>query len=452
MEILDNLEAYGLFDAKVPRYTSYPPANRFEQQTGAQHFPGWVENLSADKPVSVYVHIPFCKRLCWFCACRTQGTKTLSPVSAYLQDLMREIAAIARLAPTGLKMARLHLGGGTPTLLSGAQMDDLLAALHAAFTPSDDFEFSVEIDPTEASPEVLETLGGWNLGRASIGVQDFNPQVQDAIGRSQSFEQTADVVTDIRRLGVASLNFDLLYGLPHQTPRSLISTLDQATSLSPDRVALYGYAHVPHMSKRQVMIPSDTLPSARTRYVMAEIARERLIPKGYVPLGIDHFAKPTDSLAKAAARGALRRNFQGYTDDTCAALIGVGASAISAFPDGYSQNAPATAVYRENVQRLGLAAHKGILLTPHDKLIAEMISRLMCEGTLDFDALTAQFPGSGNVIKATCDRLARDYPAAVRKTGTSLTINPGYACLSRVLAHAIDQVSAPPKNVHSAAI
>ncbi|MEL7027423.1 MAG: radical SAM protein, partial [Pseudomonadota bacterium] len=234
MEYESTLSEYGLFDAMVPRYTSFPPANRFQPEIGRRRQVQWLETLPPNDPVSVYVHIPFCRRLCWFCACRTQGTKTRRPMSEYLDDVITEIETVKALAPDRLPMARLHLGGGTPTFLSPRDMERLLAALFNAFPTSTDFEFSVEIDPTEAPQTVLDVLSDHHMTRASIGVQDFDARVQEAIGRRQTYKQTAEVVERVRSGGVNSLNIDLLYGLPYQTQTSLLATVDMVTSLKPD--------------------------------------------------------------------------------------------------------------------------------------------------------------------------------------------------------------------------
>lgn len=451
MQKLDSLRAYGLFDAKVPRYTSYPPANRFLPDIGRLFHRGWLASTVPDRPVSIYVHIPFCRRLCWFCACRTQGTRTLAPVEAYLQDLSAEIAQVARILPDGVSMARLHLGGGTPTLLSAAQLDRLLTDLYRAFPRSPDFELSVEIDPTEAADTVLETLGRWKLARASIGVQDFAPHVQKAIGRQQSFALTQKVAQRLRACGVNSLNVDLLYGLPGQTDASLLQTLDLVSRLAPDRLALYGYAHVPHVSKRQVMIPADSLPDAEARLQMSELARDRLVAGGFLPLGIDHFARPNDSLARAARAGTMRRNFQGYTDDTCATLIGLGASAISRFPEGYVQNAVATGAYRKAVAQTGSAASKGYALGPEDNLLADVIDALMCTGGIVQADICARYPNGARQIQALFQALQEKFPLAVRINEGRLEIRPGFAALTRVIAAYVDG-KLTSDQVHSMAV
>ena len=430
------LEKYGLFRAKVPRFTSYPPANRFELDTGRRHQAEWLREIDGETPVSLYLHIPFCKRLCFFCACRTQGTKTLKPVAAYIDTLIKEIRAVRALLPKGLRMGRLHFGGGTPTILDVELMNQLCEALYSQFEAATDFEFSVEIDPTEASEEILHTLADWRLGRASIGIQDFEPRVQATIGREQSFDQTKAVVDRLRDLGIESVNFDLVYGMPHQTEESLSATLEMALTLDPDRLALYGYAHVPQMSKRQVMISEDDLPGVRARFRLASLARERFIAAGLQPVGIDHFGKPDDSLTLAATEGHLRRNFQGYTDDPCATLIGFGASAISELPGGYVQNAVATAGYAERVQAGGLAGHRGYEMTPEDRMLAEFVQALMCFGRVDVETLKQRHPAQTARIDNAVLGLGFRYPEAVDVSSSALAIRPEAISLTRVLASA----------------
>ncbi len=451
MDKLKTLRRYGLFDAKVPRYTSYPPANRFEAGVGQVCQKLWLNTLDVDQPVSVYIHIPFCRRLCWFCACRTQGTKTLKPVDDYISTVIKELQIIAENTPAGLRMERLHLGGGTPTLLTGEQMRRLLTATLEAFAPTDNLEFSVEVDPTEASDEVIHELTDWKLGRASVGVQDFDPKVQEAIGRPQTLEQTQTVIEKLRGSGVKSLNIDLLYGLPFQTSESLLSTLDKVVSLRPDRLALYGYAHVPHVSKRQVMISSDELPDAETRYMLAQQAGERLASTGYECLGIDHFALPDDSLAKAQAQRSMKRNFQGYTDDPCETLIGLGASAISQFSKGYVQNAVATAAYAERVLDGSLAGHKGYALSPVDQVVAELIESLMCNGLVDFGPMMKSKPNMKAEIAACVDQIERKYADVFSRTGASLTLHEDYMELSRLIAADLDK-GLRTDHLHSLAI
>ena len=451
MDKISTLRRYRLFDAKVPRYTSYPPANRFEQGVGAKYQREWLEQLPSHAPVSVYIHIPFCRRLCWFCACRTQGTKTLSPVEGYVEDLIAEINTVSKIPSERLQMARLHLGGGTPTLLSPALMDRLLDAVFEAFDLAEGFEFSVEIDPTEAAPELLELLARRGMRRASIGVQDFNLKVQQSIGRLQSFEQTQEVCDILRSHGVHSLNVDFLYGLPHQTALSLNETLDRVVRLKPDRLALYGYAHVPHVSKRQTMIPAEHLPGAEARFEMSELARDRLCLIGFDPLGIDHFALPDDSLAIAARHGKMRRNFQGYTDDPCETLLGFGASAISRFRRGYCQNAVATSAYRQRVQTNGLAGHKGYFMREEDRLLAGLVEQIMCTHKIDVSPFTEDTAPSEVYFQSLIDGLVQEFPDVVDREPLGLSIRPGYEASARLICAHLDSALSV-QHTHSLAI
>ncbi|MEL6958269.1 MAG: oxygen-independent coproporphyrinogen III oxidase [Pseudomonadota bacterium] len=441
MSIANTLERAGLFDAKVPRYTSYPPANRFVSGVGMRHQADWLAQIPQGAPLSLYVHIPFCRRLCWFCACRTQGTQTLAPVEAYVDVLCDEIEHVAtqHLKP-GARMERLHLGGGTPTLLKPDLMARLLDTIDVHFARTERFEFSVEIDPTEAEPDILDLLEERNMTRASIGIQDFDPAVQAAIGRHQSFETTARVVNHLRAGGVRSLNADVLYGLPFQTEARLAATIEKVIALKPDRLALYGYAHVPHVSKRQVMIPSDELPGPKARYDLAELARARLLDAGYRALGIDHFAWPDESLSVAADTGRMTRNFQGYTDDPCAALVAFGASAISRLPGGYVQNAVATSAYVQRIGQGGLAGHKGVCLTSDDRLVAELIDNLMCRGEIDLVQMRQTHTDRGPDLDHICGDLMAQFGELLIYSEGALRLRDGMMPAARLVAAAIDRV------------
>ncbi len=439
MNRIEQLKGYGLFDAKVPRYTSYPPANHFSPTAGRQHQATWLAAVPQGKDISLYLHIPFCRRLCWFCACRTQGTQSLRPVDDYVGRLIAEVDLVADRLPDGQTLSRLHLGGGTPTLLSPETMAALLDKIFARFARGSEFEFSVEIDPTEAAEPLLAALADYGMNRASIGVQDFDEKVQKAIGREQSAELTRQVVDTLRLFGVGSLNMDLLYGLPFQSGRSLDMTLQKVIEMRPDRLALYGYAHVPWMSKRQVMIDSATLPSPQSRYELSQLARAVLVRAGYDAIGIDHFALPTDSLAIAAANGTLRRNFQGYTDDTSDTLVGLGASAISKFPEGYSQNASATSAYVERIEAGELAGTRGYAFTGNDLLRSVMIEQILCDFRTDTEALLARFPDAKPEIDACAQRVSESFPDLCALDGNGVVLSPEAYPLSRVIAGVLDE-------------
>ncbi|MCW3784408.1 oxygen-independent coproporphyrinogen III oxidase [Defluviimonas salinarum] len=438
MTQIDRLRALGLFDSRVPRYTSYPTAPVFTPQSGTGFQTQALAALDPAEPVSVYIHIPFCERLCWFCACRTQGTQTLSPVESYLGTLERELDLVRRVLPDGVRMGRMHWGGGTPTILPPEMIHRLAGAVKAVIPPADGWEFSVEIDPTMVDRAKIAALAGEGMNRASIGIQDFDPLVQAAIGRIQPYDVTRDCVEDLRDAGIASLNADLVYGLPHQDEARISATVDQVLRLAPDRVALFGYAHVPWVSKRQKLIDEAALPGDMARYRLSELAATRFRDAGYAAIGIDHFARPGDGLERAARSGRLRRNFQGYTDDTCGTLIGLGASSISRFAEGYVQNAPATAAYAQRIEAGQLAGTKGHVMSADDRLRGRAIEMLMCDFRLDRRELRARFGSLSATLDPTTALIEERFGDLVTLTDDALTILRDGHAVARIIASSYD--------------
>lgn len=372
-------ETVARFRESVPRYTSYPTAPHFHDGVTEQTVRGWLGALPDGDQVSLYLHIPYCDRLCWFCACHTKQTRHYEPVEAYLKSLHAEIATVGRLIRDRAGVRAVHFGGGSPTMLRPSDLAALDQALRSAFDYRPGVEISVEMDPNDMDEARFDALAAMGLTRASLGLQDFNQKVQQAINREQSFEQTKAVVDGVRARGVRSVNLDLLYGLPHQTCESVASTIGKALSLDPDRIALFGYAHVPWFKKHQTMIDVAWLPGAEARFAQMQRAAGLIQSAGYAVIGIDHFAKPGDALATAAREGRLHRNFQGYTDDQCETLVGLGPSSISEFRQGYAQNAGATADYQRLVGEGALATTRGIALSDEDRLRSWVIERLMCD-------------------------------------------------------------------------
>lgn len=451
MDSISQLKQLGLFDARVPRYTSYPPATQFRPETGPDTVADWLAAIPAGGSISLYMHVPFCRRLCWFCACRTQGTQSLTPVRAYAQTLLTELAQLrARLAP-GIRLSRLHWGGGTPTLLPPDLIKQLTDAIFDAFPLIPGGEFSVEIDPSEIDAPRMQALAAAGMTRASIGVQDFDGEIQTAIGRPQSYALTAEAVRMIRDAGIPSLNADILYGLPHQTPQKIADTVQQLLALSPDRVALYGYAHVPWMSKRQVMIPEEALPGNEDRLRLFDTAHDLFVADGFDAIGIDHFARPGDGLAVAQRAGRLRRNFQGYTDDQARVLIGMGASSISHFPQGYGQNAVATGAYTAAVRDGRLPVTRGHAFTAEDKWRGRMIEALMCDFALDAAEMQRDYGlAPADLERAFAPVLAR-FGSVVQAGPRGLRITPAGRPLTRMIANMLDGYAALASS-HSSAI
>ncbi|MEL6920112.1 MAG: oxygen-independent coproporphyrinogen III oxidase [Pseudomonadota bacterium] len=376
----------------VPRYTSYPTAPHFGPLTD-DALPNALFDAAraAADGVSVYIHIPYCDRLCWFCGCNTKHTLKYEPVAEYVESVVADIAQLGTRIGTKPHAAHVHFGGGSPSILKSEDMSALHEALSSAFSLDSLTEISVEIDPSDVTEDTLVGLTALGVTRISIGVQDFDPLVQQAINRPQSFKQTRDVIEAVRGAGVGSVNIDALYGLPLQTSTRLQRTLEQVVSLEPDRIALFGYAHVPWIKKHQKMIKDEHLPGTIERFEQAQTAAEGLVAGGYQRIGIDHFAKPGDGLAYAARTNRLRRNFQGYTADNCEVLVPIGGSSIGQYAGGYIQNEVATARYRQRVDEGALAAVRGYVMTRDDVIRAHIIERIMCDFAVSANDIVARF-------------------------------------------------------------
>ena len=433
------LSKLGVYDTRAPRYTSYPTAVHFGNHVGPDFTKKQLQNLPIDQPVSIYIHIPFCERLCWFCACRTQGTKSVSSIKAYLDTLVKEIAMISDELPKGVKVAKIHWGGGTPTILSPDQIRRLAITLKDAIPHTEDVEFSVEIDPTLIDPDKVQALVEMGMSRASIGVQDFAVKVQKAIGRQQSYDATKECIQLLRDANINSLNMDILYGLPHQTDRSVLETINKVLSLSPDRIALYGYAHVPWMAKRQKLINEIDLPNGKMRRELFNLMASELENNDYAAIGIDHFAKASDLMAISKNDGTLRRNFQGYTTDAQNTLIGIGASAISKYPDGYVQNISKSSDYSRAVQNHMLPTYRGIEMTDDDRLIARIIEMIMCDFEVDYSKLMDEFENDLDSIMEPIAELHRRFNAILEITENGFKIIRHKRELARIIAQSFDK-------------
>ncbi|MCF1707618.1 oxygen-independent coproporphyrinogen III oxidase [Tabrizicola sp. J26] len=451
MTLNSQLARLGLFDARVPRYTSYPTAPHFGGTVGHGLFSDWVSAIPPGSSISLYLHVPFCRRLCWFCACRTQGTRSDDPVIAYVETLKAELQLLKSRLALGVTLQRLHWGGGTPTLIPAPLIAELAGTIFDVAPMAKGGEFSVEIDPNEVDDARLDALAAAGMNRASIGVQDFDDEIQKTIGRVQGYELTRKVSEMIRARGVSSLNCDILYGLPHQTPQRIADSVQKLLSLSPDRVALYGYAHVPWMSRRQQMIPSDAMPTPEERLALFETARQLFSWDGYREIGIDHFARPDDGLAIAQASGRLRRNFQGYTDDTAPVLIGIGASSISRFPQGYAQNASGTADHTKAIRAGLFSTHRGHVFAGEDLLRARIIEALMCDFAVSRSELLRDFDTTTARLDELFSAAAQAFDPFFRVTAGGAVITPEGRPLTRMIARAFDAYD-QSKALHSAAV
>ena len=362
----------------LPRYTSYPPANRFTGTVGPGAARHALSTLPGDATLSLYIHIPFCKKLCWYCGCHTSVPTINDPLDAYVDALMAEIADVARVVPPSATVTRLHFGGGSPDILAARHVRNIMAVLRANYSFSPFAEIAAELDPRGLTTDVVNAYAAAGLSRASLGVQVLDASVQARINRIQPRAQIEAAVRDLRDAGVDSLNMDMMYGLPGQTIDHVIETATFASMHDVDRIAVFGYAHVPWMKKHQKGIQTGDLPDGEARFQQAEAAASMLESGGYLPIGFDHFAAPGDSLATADQQGRLRRNFQGYTDDNATALIGFGASAVSSLPNLIYQNVADTTAYREFIADRRSPVVRGTVLTAEDRRIAGVIEQILC--------------------------------------------------------------------------
>jgi len=448
-----DMELLQRYDTPVPRYTSYPTAPHFHAGVDAEVYGDWLAAIPRDERMSLYLHVPFCTRMCWYCGCHTKVVRQYAPVGDYARVLEREAGLVAGAIPKGPQVTHVHWGGGTPTMLSSEDFTALMSALRERFAFAARAEVAVEIDPRTLTEGKAIALARAGVTRASLGVQDFNDIVQRAINRIQPFEMSAEVVAWLRGAGISAINFDLMYGLPHQTVELVVQTVDQAVRLEPDRLALFGYAHVPWMKTHQRMIDEATLPGAAERLRQAEAAAERLAEHGYRRIGLDHFARADDTLARALDDGRLRRNFQGYTDDQAAVLLGFGASAIGSLPQGYVQNAVPFGAYAEAIESGQLATSRGVGIDADDRLRRAVIERLMCDLSVDLSALGADLEAPPDAFAEELSALApmvRDGLVAVE--GSRVHITGAGQPLMRSVCAVFDRYLATGKGRHSRAV
>ncbi|KRP84817.1 coproporphyrinogen III oxidase [Bradyrhizobium pachyrhizi] len=376
-------------DARLPWYTVYPTVPDFSTTIGAETCETWLRRLPPDEPVSLYLHVPFCQSICWYCGFPTSLIRSERPIRNYLAALREEIRLVADRLPRALPVRDVHFGGGTPTSIAPVDFLALIELLHRYFAFSKSAAIAIEIDPRAFTTEMAEALGAAGVNRASIGVQSFDPVVQKAVNRLQSEAQAASAVESLRQHGISRINFDLLFGLPHQTVQSCVDSARTAVAMRPDRLAVFGYAHVPSYMKRQRQIDEAALPDNIARAEQAAAVADTLVSAGYHQIGLDHFALPDDELVLAQKAGRLCRNSLGYSADTCKTVIGFGPSAIGRLRDGYVQNEVVTASYNQHIRAGRLAMSKGYCLTEEDRLRAAIIERLMCDLQADVPALCA---------------------------------------------------------------
>jgi oxygen-independent coproporphyrinogen-3 oxidase len=447
------LEKYG--EARVPRYTSYPTAPHFHDEVDAETYRGWLSDLGTtpDTRLSLYLHVPYCAQLCWYCGCNALVANRPGRVRSYASQLAQEIELVSRAIGKPLPVSHIHWGGGTPTMLDPRDFVSLMTVMRSNFAIQPDADIDIEVDPRTLDAAIAKAMAEVGVTRASLGIQDFTPRVQAAINRVQSIEDVEDSVEYLRINGLKNINFDMMYGLPHQTVADLEDSIDLAVSLRPDRFAVFGYAHVPWMKPHQRMIDESALPDSAERKRQADAATARLEMHGYRRIGLDHFARPGDPMLEALENGRLRRNFQGYTTDDANALIGLGVSAISALPAGYAQNTGDLKQWRAAIESETFATHHGVELTDDDHFRRAIIEALMCDHAVDLTTLRRHYGVPSHAIATDMEALrALEADGLVEIDQERISVTEAGAPYVRSIAACFDAYLKPSTVRHSQAV
>lgn len=449
---MDTIEAR-YAERNVPRYTSYPTAPHFGPQVTGSTYAGWLAQLPEADDLSLYLHVPFCRDICHYCGCHTKASRKDAPILSYAETMIEEIRVVRRHIGGTRRVSHIHWGGGTPSLLPREAFLRIVETLRESFDIAADCEHAIELDPRYVTPALAETLAQIGVTRTSLGVQDFDPDVQRAIGRIQPVATVRAAVEALRGAGLDAINFDLMYGLPDQTLETITATVRQTLELAPSRIALFGYAHVPWMKKNQRLIDEAQLPNATERRALSDHARELLASDGFDIIGLDHFARPDDAMARAYREGELRRNFQGYTCDSADTMIGFGTSSIGRLPQGFVQNAPDVTAWHKSIEEGIPPVVRGIALDNDDRARAAIIEQLMTDYTVDVAEVAAHFSLKGSDFADAFENLiepAQDNLVVIDGLKVSVTsLGRPYV---RIVAAAFDAYLASNQARHSVAI
>lgn len=441
-----------LAERSAPRYTSYPTAPHFSKAIGGGEMRAWLSALDPDASLSLYLHVPFCTAICAYCGCHTKAVRQDAPLADYTQTLLREIALTAD-ATRARRVTSIHWGGGTPSILGPARFTQVAARLRDCFALSAETEHAIELDPRLLDAPLVAALAAAGVNRASLGVQDLNPHVQEASGRVQPYEIVARAVHLLREGGVGAINLDLMYGLPRQSIEDAARTASLAAGLAPQRLAVFGYAHVPWFKSHQKLIDAAALPGAGERLAQAAAVRETLERAGFEAIGLDHFALPEDPLATVAREGRMRRNFQGYTIDAADALLPFGVSSIGRLPQGYVGNATDLAGWRRAIEAGRFATTRGLALTREDLARGEIIERLMCDFAVDYGAVAMRHGFADDAFDSAQMSLASLVAdGVVDLAGRRVKVTPRGKPFVRLVAAAFDAYLGASPARHSAAV
>jgi len=439
-------------DYPVPRYTSYPTAPNFNEKINNDKYSLWLKKIKKNNKISLYIHIPFCNSLCYFCGCHTGVVNKYNPVKRYVNYLLKEIDIIRKITRKRLKVSHIHFGGGSPSILEKQELKLLMNSIKKKFIIEKNSEIAIEIDPRFVSKKNLITnLKKFFFNRVSIGVQDFSPVVQKIINRKQTFKQTKELIDYLKLNGITNINIDLVYGFPKQTTKSFINTLSKIRSLNPERISIFGYAHVPWMKKNQRLIKEEPLDN-ETRFQLYQIASDYFLNNNYISIGIDHYAKKNSSIVKKLEKRKLNRNFQGYTEDQAKILIGIGSSSIGSLKDGYVQNKTYVPDYIKSLKKNKLPILKGYELKNEDKMYGKIIKELMCYLNVDFNKIIKKYNKKEELIRSIVKMKPFIDANVVNIDNNILTINNEARPLARIISSYFDQYFLKNKNKYSTGI
>ena len=447
---LDNRNILQLVpDYSVPRYTSYPTAPNFCDKISNNIYTSWLKNLDKDKEISLYIHIPFCNSLCYFCGCHTNVANTYAPIESYVNSLLREIALLGEELRNKFNVSHIHFGGGTPSILRGAELWMIMLSIKKNFNILENCEIAMEIDPRFYKKNLTTILNKYGFNRISIGVQDFSKDVQTLTNRIQSFKTTKKIVKHFRENKISNINIDLMYGLPKQTVRTFSDTLKKIVTLEPDRISIFGYGHVPWKKKHQKLI-GDGLLNNESRLKFYQLASRYFLSNGYEAFGIDHYAKKSSSIVQKAKEKKLQRNFQGYSEDSAEILIGIGASSISYLPKGYVQNIAQVDGYISSLKENKLPILRGHEFRAKDRIYGTIIKELMCYLSVDLNQVAEKFEKNINLFLPNVKKLQPFVDAGcVNFENHTLSIKPEARPLVRNICSVFDQYFKPEKNKYS---
>jgi oxygen-independent coproporphyrinogen-3 oxidase len=447
---LDNRKILQLIpDYSVPRYTSYPTAPNFCDKISNNTYSSWLKKINKDKEISLYIHVPFCNSLCYFCGCHTSVANTYAPIESYVNSLLREIAILGEELRNKFNVSHIHFGGGTPSILRGAELWMIMLSIKKNFNILENCEIAMEIDPRFYRKNLTTILNKYGFNRISMGVQDFSKDVQTLTNRIQSFNTTKKIVNHFRENKISNINIDLMYGLPKQTVQTFSDTLKKIVTLKPDRISVFGYGHVPWKKKHQKLI-RDELLNNESRLKFYQLASHYFLSNGYEAFGIDHYAKKSSSIVQKVKERKLQRNFQGYSEDSAEILIGIGASSISCLPNGYVQNIAQTDGYISALKENKLPILRGHEFRVKDRIYGTIIKELMCYLSVDLNQVAEKFEKNINLFLPNVEKLQSFIDAGcVNFQNHTLSIKPEARPLVRNICSAFDQYFKPEKNKYS---